>query len=263
MSGMASQRILKTVVRKLLPLGVQLRLRRFVLARRIARGEAGIGDEMSGVRAFLSPGDVVLDIGANAGAFAVAMAKEVGPRGRVFAFEPIPDTYDVLVEAVRLSSLANIETLCLAASDHPGRADFVIPEAEAFAGFYQAHVATDKDAGSRIAVELDSLDSLLSLGRIPPASFIKCDVEGHELAVLRGARELVGRHVPNWYMEVARATSAEVFEFLLTRGYSAAVWNSGEFTLTRTFVDRTCNYFFFHPDNPRTAAAGLPGYPPA
>jgi hypothetical protein len=103
----------------------------------------------------------------------------------------------------------------------------------------------------------------MALGKIAPPSFIKCDVEGHELAVLRGARELVGRHVPNWYMEVARATSTEVFEFLTSRGYSAAVWKSDEFTLTRTFVERHCNYFFFHPDNPRTVTAGLPGRPAA
>jgi FkbM family methyltransferase len=259
MAVMASQRALKSAVRGLLPLRAQLWLRRFVLARRSVRESAGFESELAGVRRFLAPGDVAVDLGANAGAFAIAMARTVGPGGRVYAFEPIPENLDVLLEAARLAALRNIEPFRMGLSDRSGQAEFVIPEAEAFAGYYLARIATPDDKGSRVDVPLETLDALLASGRLPPPAFIKCDVEGHELAVLRGAVALMERHAPNWYIEVTRPTSQEVFEFLLAHGYSGAVWKSGRFSLTNAYMDgQFRNYFFFHPRNPRTATAGLP-----
>jgi FkbM family methyltransferase len=264
MAGMASQRALKSLVRALLPLRAQLWLRRFVLARRTVRESTGFESELAGVRRFLRLGDVALDLGANAGAFAIAMARTVGPGGKVLAFEPIPENLDVLRDAVRLASLSNVEAVPMGVSDRSGRAEFVIPDAEAFAGYYLARIATPDDRGSRGEVPLESLDALVESGRLPPPAFIKCDVEGHELAVLRGAVMLMQRHYPNWYIEVTRPTSEEVFAFLLSRGYSGAAWKCGEFLCTNAYLDgQFRNYFFFHPDNPRTATAGIPGYPAA
>ena len=57
----------------------------------------------------LRPGATVVDIGANIGAFAVMAASIVGPRGRVIAFEPIPETFERLRENVALSGLGQVE----------------------------------------------------------------------------------------------------------------------------------------------------------
>src|SRR4051812_4112055 len=57
----------------------------------------------------LRPGDTVVDVGANIGAFAVVAASIVGPRGRVIAFEPVAETFQCLTENVALNGLGNVE----------------------------------------------------------------------------------------------------------------------------------------------------------
>ncbi len=255
---MASQALLKRWIKRLLPHSAQLRLRRYVLARKVARGRAGAEEDLAAIRPFVRPGDVVLDIGANAGAIAVELGRLVGPQGRVFAFEPIPDTYHVLIDAIRLAGLSNVRTFPLGIGDRTGRVAFTIPETEGFAGFYQAHVASERDEGPQLMLQLERLDDLLVRGEILPPTFIKCDVEGHELAVLRGAEALLQEHRPNWYLEVSRATSGDVFACLRGHGYLGFMLESGGPARTDRYLEgRSSNYLFLHPGNPRTAAAGL------
>lgn len=261
---MASQAVLKGWIKRLLPQRAQLRLRRYVLARKVAHGRAGAEEDLAAIRPFVQPGDVVFDIGANAGAIAVELARLVGPDGRVFAFEPIPDTHDVLADAVRLAGLANVKTFPLGIGDRTDRVAFTIPEAAGFAGFYQAHVASEKESGPRLMVQLETLDDLLARGEVLAPRFVKCDVEGHELAVLRGAEHLVREHRPNWYLEVSRATAGEVFAQLRRHGYEGFVFDSGKLAPTDRYLEgRSSNYLFLHPANPRTAEAGLAAAPTA
>ncbi len=109
------------------------------------------------------------------------MARAVGPDGRVFAFEPIPRISMSSRSTARLAPRSRTSRLFLGAiRSTPGHAEFVIPEAAAFAGYYLAALATPDDRAHRVDVRLETLDALLAQGRLPPPAFIKCDVEGHD-----------------------------------------------------------------------------------
>jgi FkbM family methyltransferase len=244
-------RILKSALRQALPLSLQLRLRRYVLARRIVRESVSSKARAAGLRAIVKNGDSVFDIGANAGEFSVALSLIVGPSGTVCAFEPVPETYDVLTEVVRLARLRNVRTYCVGLGERSGPVQFVIPERPAFAGYYQAHLAAGVERGRLIIAEMRVLDELIASGAAPRPSFLKVDVEGHELSVLRGATGLIDACHPSWLLEVSSATSQAVFSLLLGRGYSAWHWRSHSFCRVSQFEDLAePDYLFVHSSHP-------------
>jgi hypothetical protein len=117
----------------------------------------------------------------------------------------------------------NVEVLPFALSDHRGHAQIHVPGA---AGSISPGASLERREGTHaIACALETLDEALAgRGRV---AFIKCDVEGHELAVFRGARGLLASQGPALLFECeARHLAADgmrqVFDFLLGLGYSGA-----------------------------------------
>jgi hypothetical protein len=95
---------------------------------------------------------------------------------------------------------------------------------------------------------LDSGCELFRRQIVTRLDFIKCDVEGGELEVIRGAQQLLKSERPGWLMEVSRSTSKEVLQAFHDLGYRAFVFN-GRLTETVNYRDKEfSNYFFFTPD---------------
>lgn len=80
------------------------------------------------INKYVKHGGSVLEVGANIGFFTIYFGKHVGPSGNVYAFEPIPSTYNILKKNILLNSLHNIETYNLAASSEPGEIVFRMPK---------------------------------------------------------------------------------------------------------------------------------------
>jgi FkbM family methyltransferase len=143
--------------------------------------------EYAAFRAAARPGGVVLDVGANVGAYALLFGRWVRPGGRVYAFEPAPDTFEGLAGHVRLNGLEDVVTPVRAAvSARSGTGALV---ADGVAGTNR--LADAVDAGAQ-RVETVSIDDFCAREGIVP-TLIKVDVEGAELDVLRGARETIRR----------------------------------------------------------------------
>lgn len=146
------------------------------------------------VHAFLrervQPGSVVLDVGANLGIYALCLAEWVGPRGRVFAFEPNPAARAVLEKHVALNGFAHRVTVVGAAiSDAGGEATF---NAAGIEGYSRLGVENpDLPGGTPITVPVTTLDAFCAGERIAP-DWIVLDIEGYEVAALRGARDTIG-----------------------------------------------------------------------
>ena len=175
----------------------------------------------------LRPGDTAVDIGAHKGAYLYWMREAVGPSGRVLAFEPQPKLHGTLAGIVSGLGWTNVELSPLALSDRKGQATIHVP---AEAGETSPGASLEKQSGYGIPCSTDTLDAVLA-GKPAPA-FIKCDVEGHELAVFRGAARTLERHGPALLFECeARHLSAhtmqDVFRFLLERGYSGQFFAGG------------------------------------
>ena len=141
------------------------------------------------LRSGVGTGDVVLNVGANVGLYALCLGRWVGPSGRVFAFEPGPDACRLLARHVRLNGLADrVEVVASAVSDRVGTAEFFT------AGFEGTNRLDrpnpDAPGAAMLTVPVTSLDRFCEDRGIRP-DWIVVDVEGHEAAVLRGARGIL------------------------------------------------------------------------
>ena len=164
------------------------------------------GDDamLAAVATRCGPADVVYDIGANVGIYALALASD-RPDRRVIAFEPSPTTVQQLLANIRLNALEDRITIqhC-GLGDETGDRPFYVstyPECSAF-----DHESATR-WGGRVAdvrsVPIRRLDDLVgSNGDLPPPDILKIDVEGAAAAVLRGARGTLERHRPTVFVEV-------------------------------------------------------------
>ena len=146
--------------------------------------------EYEAFRGAVQPGATALDIGANVGAYSLLLGQWVGTKGRVFAFEPAPAIFDGLSRHIVLNGLSSIVMPVASAvgSCVTTTASLVL------AGTHgESHLASAHDAAApSVHVALTTVDRFCEEQRIAP-SFIKVDVEGFELSVLRGARETIAR----------------------------------------------------------------------
>jgi FkbM family methyltransferase len=139
----------------------------------------------------LEEGMVVIDAGAHVGYFALLAARIVGPSGRVFAFEPVPRNYDLLVRNIQLNGYRNIVPVQKAISSKVGSARFFIhPDTVGHSLFPE----TSKMSQRAINVEVTTLDRFLEGEGWPPVHLVKMDIEGAEPAALEGMIGLLTRN---------------------------------------------------------------------
>ena len=172
-------------------------------------------------------GDVVIDVGANVGYFTKLFSDLVGPGGEVHAFEPLQSTFQLLSRNIRrFPAHRNVSLNCLALGDQNQKTILYVPDSD----HVQAALTRHRD-GSWISnqiravnVEMIRLDRYAE--RFPKIDFVKCDVEGAELLVLRGGQSTLRRCRPNIFLELEERwtssfgwTAADVVRFLREIGY--------------------------------------------
>ena len=128
------------------------------------------------IAATVSPGDTVLDVGANVGQYAALLAGMVGPEGRVIAFEPAPRTFRILGSVIAGLGLSNVDTVQLALADFDGTAPFTeVLDAHGVPDAGLAHLAAPTGLGT-VDVPVARLDSLCDGPlRINVCTFLKID----------------------------------------------------------------------------------------
>lgn len=165
--------------------------RRFCAIDQRIRGRLlRLSDERAQLEEFLDNikrGDVVWDVGANVGLYAIFASHFAGTDGTVCAFEPEPTTLDRLKDNCVLNAAGNILTVATALSDESGEA--VIYSSATHPGGATLRQTEDMNQGTRI--KLDTAERLVSSGAVPPPNILKVDVEGAEYGVLAGMRSLL------------------------------------------------------------------------
>ena len=145
----------------------------------------------------VQPGMKVLDVGANIGYFSLLLAREVGPSGHVWAFEPTRAYGQRLREHLLLNQLEDrVTVLPVALSDHPDEAVISIGEASA-----TLHPLDHAPAHGSETIQLRRLDDLVDELGIDRLDLVKVDIDGHEPAFLRGAAKTIARHQPIMIVE--------------------------------------------------------------
>lgn len=166
------------------------------------------------LRPLLPPDGVVIDVGAHAGQFTKLFAGLV-PRGRVVSVEPSPYALGILRRVVAWRRLGNVTVAAAGLSDRPGSLVLGTPVKRSGAlGFGLASFAA---AGAARAmrndtVPVETLDGLVQRLGLRRVDLIKCDVEGWEAHVLRGAAATLARSRPALLLEVVESSLARAGE---------------------------------------------------
>ena len=153
-------------------------------------------------------GDIVLDVGANIGAHTVWFAKRVGLRGTVIAFEPQRFVFQLLCANLALNDIINTIAFWQAVGESPATLTVPLLDPNASNNFGGLELGMHQQ-GDRVGiVRLDDAP-------LPRCTLIKVDVEGMELAVLKGATQLIRRFQPVLYVENDRPhLSADLTRFI-------------------------------------------------
>jgi FkbM family methyltransferase len=187
------------------------------------------------LKRYLRPGDSFLDGGANIGFYSLLARSVVGDKGRIDAFEPVPDMVTRARENFDLNMLENIHL-------H----DVAIAEAERMTKFHvdlgvgNRELAPAED-GRTVVVRCIALDDYPP--GAPTYALAKLDLEGNELVALLGCRKRLARHDPPvWLIEATDSQLAryghkreKVFDLLEESGYDLARYNA---TLNQLFFGR-------------------------
>ena len=155
---------------------------------------------------------VVVDIGANNG-FILQKLLKVFPHSKCVAFEPIPRFADYL----RLK-YPKVDVRQLAISNFNGEVPFFNTlSSPALSSLNESRLNLLGETFKTLKIRCDTLDNQLQDSiRV---SFIKIDVEGHEIEVLRGAEDTIRKHRPIIVIEVCEETESEVRRILTEQGY--------------------------------------------
>lgn len=165
------------------------------------------------MRFILKEGSAFLDGGANIGIMSLYASKLVGPQGKVFAFEPYPETYNKLLENLGLNTHSdNVQTFQLALSNEAGP------------GVIYEHITPSAGSNSMLASFADhdsteitqtNLDEIV--GPDENVDLIKLDIEGFEYKAVLGGLKVIERHRPALIIEVNQEISPhEEIDALMT-----------------------------------------------
>jgi FkbM family methyltransferase len=140
----------------------------------------------------IKPGARIVDVGANVGFFTLLFARQAGPGGKVWAFEPGPQSFALLAKNVSINAYTNVTVENIAISDFSGTIDFYVcrtgesDNRVAGAVFGQG----ERDKVNVRCVALDDYFADIDA----PVDFVKIDAQGAETFVVRGMETLLRRN---------------------------------------------------------------------
>lgn len=156
--------------------------------------EAWFEKEASFVPLLLKPGMTALDIGANVGVYSLALARCVGPAGKVYAYEPGSEPRRLLTKGQKANSFDNLHIIAAALSDRPRQAHLAAGISS------ELHSLSEDRTGESVSVtSLDAEDAIRDWGS---PDFVKIDAEGEERRIIEGGRSFFTRHSPLVMFEV-------------------------------------------------------------
>ena len=148
-------------------------------------------ESTNAIKNFIKEGDVVVDIGANLGYYALLESRIVGSKGIVYAIEPSPSNVDGLNENIKLNGYTNIECFTIGIGDKKEIAKmFISPHSN----LNSLVIQKNKKIIGNIYIQITTLDDFLK-GKKQP-DFVRMDVEGYEYNIIKGMDGLLNSKKP-------------------------------------------------------------------
>lgn len=190
------------------------------------------GPELKYISNSIESGELVLDIGTHKGGYLYWIHKATGKNGQVIAFEPQPTLYDYVKQAISSFKMKNVDFYHGGLSSKRGTLDLFIPKAEGLTSPGATFEKREGRKGHFITVPIYQLDELLA-ERTRPVSFIKMDVEGHELEVFKGADQILKTDRPKLIFECENRhlngkSVSDIFQYIQDLGYEGYFFKKGK-----------------------------------
>jgi FkbM family methyltransferase len=141
------------------------------------------------IQEYIKEGTVFVDIGANIGYYSLLAARRVGQAGKVYAFEPEPENYAMLVKNMEFNCYRNIVAVRKAVSNRNGVAEFLIDAVYPT----QHRLHNSKDKKDTIEVDVITLDNFFK-DKGHKIDLIKMDIEGAEMFALEGMQKILNEN---------------------------------------------------------------------
>jgi FkbM family methyltransferase len=164
------------------------------------------------IDSILRPGDTVVDAGANFGHFSLIASRKAGPTGHVHAFEPMPQMADRLRRNLHTNGADNVTVNVAALGEQPGTATIHVPPP----GVPSGHASLGEvgfQAAQKVECPVVPLDDYLCKAGIEHVDLLKVDVEGSELRLLKGARQMLSSANPPMITLECNYETAQAFGY--------------------------------------------------
>lgn len=208
-------------------------------------------NEIKMIRKFLRKNSILLDVGANIGWYSSTLAVNV-PKGRILAFEPVPKTYRYLKKNIAINNIKNVRLYNFGLSDKKGEGVFYYEQK--LSGATSLRNLHENRKKIKIKCKLKRLDDFINkiISRI---DFIKCDVEGAEIFVIKGGIETIKKYLPILFLEMLRKWSAkyeyhpnDIIKILSEIGYNCYFVQKCALIKIKEINQKTTatNFYFLH-----------------
>lgn len=183
------------------------------------------GHLLKTIQKYIKSGDVIFDIGANIGQYAIPFSELVGPKGKVYAFEPDYKNYSYLQFNVNINRCINV--ICLnygVGGKNTEQEFFRDTETGGRKGSFKKEYVEDSFKGLTETVQIKKMDTLIAKFGVP--DFVKIDIEGFEEEVILSLTHKLDNCV--FFVEVRTKTKDKIFEYFKLKGYSCICIDKAE-----------------------------------
>jgi len=158
----------------------------------------------------IKKGDYILDIGAHIGYYSLIAAEIVGSQGKIFAFEPDPESFALLRKNIKINNYNNITPVQKAVSDENKKGKLYLDEKRARNRIYDS-----LENNRSIEIEVLKLDDFIK----EKVDFIKMDIEGSEVFALKGMKSILDKNkqlklMTEFYPILIRKSGSDPMDFL-------------------------------------------------
>jgi FkbM family methyltransferase len=241
--------LLKKIVFAVFPGNLLTKIKKYHYYHKLKNSKISEEEDLSMLEKIVKPNSIVLDIGANVGLYTKFLSGYVGENGKVLSFEPVNETYNYLKNNIQKLGLSNVIPINAALSDKNGKALMQVPNfSDNRKNFYEAAITEKPDKNlTHFEVETQTIDDVCNQYFMKP-SFIKCDVEGHEWFVIKGADSVISGYKPILFIEInqeltnADLNTINLLDYLSKKGYVIFINENNR--LKRRESEKRVNYYF-------------------